>query len=549
MKLIFTVILGFITYLGNSQSIEQGKKELYYDRLASAKQTFQQVIQQYPENGEAWFNLAKLYVMLDQLQQASDTLQAAPEAARKDPFFKVAEGISFVQKNSKDQAAVYFDDIMSMMKKRNENLAAAIAWVQINMPGGNPEYAINILNKAIKKSKHNPELYVLLGDAWRKRTDGTEAFKAYQNAINKDKNYAVAYYRIGQIFLSQKNKEVYSDYFRKAVTADPEYSPAWYKLYVYEFSRNPAKSLEYYTKYTQNADQTIQMEYDIIDLYYLNQEYNKAIDKANALISAEQKNTKPRIYKLIAYSYAGKNDTSAALTAMKQYFANEQDSNIIAKDYEAMSAYYLSLPDQDSLAADYLAKAAALEQDSAARFDDYKKLADMAKAKKDYEAQAKWLEKFCEGNPAASNLDLFYWGIANYRIENYLKADTVFGIYSEKYPDQSFGYYWQAKSKALQDTNMSAGLAVPVYEKLIEVLDKNPDDENYKKWISEAYSYLAAYAANTQKDYVQAISYFEKVLTIDPENAMAKKYIDILDRQVKKASNTDNSSIQETNSE
>lgn len=549
MKLIFTIILGSIIYIGNCQSIEQGKKQVYYDRLVSAKQTFQQVIQQYPENGEAWFNLAKVYIMLDEPQQANDTLLTAPEAVKKDPFFKIAEGINFIQKNSADKTAAYFDDIMSMMKKKNENLAAAIAWVQINVPGGNPEYAIKILTKAIKKNKHNPELYILLGDAWRKRINGTEAFKAYQNAINKDKNHAAAYYRIGQIFLSQKNKEVYSDYFRKAVAADPEYSPAWYKLYVYEFSRNPAKSLEYYTKYTQNADQAIQMEYDIIDLYYLNQEYNKAIDKANALINSQQKNTKPRIYKLIAYSYAGKNDTSAALAAMKQYFANEQDSNIIAKDYEAMSTYYLSLPEQDSLAADYLAKAAAVEKDSVARFDDYKKLADMAKARKDYEAQATWLEKFCEGNPAATNLDLFYWGIANYRIENYTKADTVFGIYSEKYPDQSFGYYWQAKSKALQDTSMSAGLAVPVYEKLIEVLDKNTSDENYKKWITEAYSYLAAYAANSQKDYIQAISYFEKVLTIDPENEMAKKYIDILDKQVKRAAGTDNSSIQDTNSE
>ena len=46
----------------------------------------------------------------------------------------------------------------------------------------------------------------------------------------------------------------------------------------------------------------------------------------------------------------------------------------------------------------------------------------------------------------------------------------------------------------------------------------------------EAYAYLAAYEANTEKDYAQAVDYFEKVLEVDPENESARKYIAILEK-------------------
>ncbi|MGZ3881983.1 MAG: hypothetical protein ACXVBF_11620, partial [Flavisolibacter sp.] len=83
-----------------------------------------------------------------------------------------------------------------------------------------------------------------------------------------------------------------------------------------------------------------------------------------------------------------------------------------------------------------------------------------------------------------------------------------------------------------EDKDMSKGLAVPAYQKLIEVLEKNPNDANYKKWIVEAYAYLAAYETNTQKNYAEAVNYFEKVLQVDPGNTDAKKYIDILEKNL-----------------
>ena len=42
-----------------------------------------------------------------------------------------------------------------------------------------------------------------------------------------------------------------------------------------------------------------------------------------------------------------------------------------------------------------------------------------------------------------NNVDIFSWGVADYNAQNYVKADSIFGLYAAKYPDQTFGYYWR----------------------------------------------------------------------------------------------------------
>ncbi|MES1224739.1 MAG: tetratricopeptide repeat protein [Bacteroidota bacterium] len=532
-KIILLVFVPTFSYFLNAQTLEDAKKQFYYEKFESSLQTFQQLIKQNPDNGEAWFGLMKSYFALKKPEKITDTVKYAPPSVMNDPYFKIVLGANQLQQNRKEEANAIFNNVLEETKKKNAGIVSAIAWTQLNVPNGDPHILLPQLNEAIKKNKHNPELYVLLGDAYRKLRDGTEAFKAYQKAVDEDGKYALAYYRMGQIFLTQKNKDVYTDYFQKSIAADPDFAPAYYRLYLYEFNRDPAKAMSWYQKYAALSDISIQNDYDLADLFYLNKQYDSAIVKANEIITSGDISAKPRIYKLMGYSYAGKKDTSKAIDEMKKYFEKEADSNIIAMDYLSMGQFYLSHVGSDSLAGIYLAKATTVERDSTKLFDYYKMLADLAKTKKDYESQAKWLGKFYSGNSKASNLDLFYWGVANYRIEDYPKADSIFGIYIDKYPDQSFGYYWQAKSKALQDKEMDLGLAIPSYQKLVEVLQKDTTDANYKKWMVEAYGYLAAYEVNSRKDYTAAITYFEKTLNVDPENESARKYIDMLEKKIK----------------
>lgn len=530
-KIIISIHLMVATFGLCAQSAEEGFNQLYYERYQSAEKTFHKVLAQDPGHAKAWYGLTRTYLLEDKASKALDSIRLAPAQLFGDPYLQVSIGSVLLSSDKKDSAALYFNKALDQTREKNSGILAAIAQAHTDAKNGDALYAVDLLNKAIKREKHNPAFYVALGDAYLKANNGTEAYKAYEKAIEENSKYAAAYHKLGTIFLSQKNSELFLQNFNKAIAADSGYAPALYKLYIHYFYQDPAKALQYYKDYASKSDHSIQNEYELADLLYVNKNYNEAIQKAKNILASEGNQAKPRLYKLVAYSYADLKDSSQAMSYMQQYLSLEKDSNFIAKDFETMAGLFTYSGNADS-STTYYQKAVEREKDPAALYRYYKKLADLAKGKKDYAAQAGWLSKYYAGNSEANNVDLFNWAIAHYLSQDYPKADSVFGMYTQKYPGQAFGYYWRARSNVAMDTAMTAGLAVPYYQKLVEVLEKDSGNSNYKKWMSEAFGYLAAYEANTQKDYAEAIDYFEKVLTVDPENENAKKYIAVLEKNL-----------------
>jgi tetratricopeptide (TPR) repeat protein len=516
----------------HAQTLEEGKKQLFHERYESAEHSFHTVIRNQPDQAEAWFGLARSYVMQEQAQKGLDSLKLAPAQVQDEPIYLAGMGSLLLSDNKADAAAPLFARAIDKTKGKNAAILSAVAQAHLDAKNGNMDEVVSLVNRALKRDKNNSALYVQLGDAYLRMNNGSDAYSAYKSALEKNDKDAAAYYRLGKIFHSQKNAEFYLDYFTKAIAADASYAPALYQLYVHYFYTDPAQALAQYQNYMKYADPSLDQEYDLTDLLYLNKQYEQAIAKANGIIKVEGSLTKPRLYKLAGYSHAGMKDTANALQWMKQYFRLEADSNIMAKDYKNMALFLQSLPGQEDSVIVYFEKAAGLEKDPSQQYGYYKSLAELYKGKKDYGQQAAWLGKYYAGNAKATNVDLFNWGLAHFLGEEYKMADSVFGMYVSKYPEQSFGYYWQAKSNAALDSSMKDGLAIAPYQKLISILEKDTANPNYKKWMVEAYAYLAAFEVNNQKDYAEAVDLFEKVLEVDPENESAKKYIGILEKNL-----------------
>ena len=296
--------------------------------------------------------------------------------------------------------------------------------------------------------------------------------------------------------------------------------------------------MDYYKQYLQHTDKNLQTEYAYTDLLYLNKQYNEAIKNANTLLNKAGNEAEPRLYKLIAYSYRDQQDSAKAFDYMSTYFAKAPDSAHVVKDYETMAELYLSQGGSQDSAARYFEKALALVTDSTAKYDYYKKLAKMYGGMQNNAAEADWLGLYYTGNEDATNVDLFNWALAHYKAGEFEAADSVFGLYTEKYPDQTFGYYWRARSNMARENAMEEGYAIPHYQKLIEMAEGDLTNETNKKWLIEAYGYLAAYQTNTHKNYAEAITLFEKLLTLDPQNEDAQKYISILKKNLSDTSTT-----------
>ncbi|MEP6747015.1 MAG: tetratricopeptide repeat protein [Bacteroidota bacterium] len=543
MKFFFgTFILVLISFAMNAQSVADAKQLIYHGRYKSAETMLHEILQVQADNAEAWYMLGQAYLAQDKTRALKDTLVKAPGTVSSQRLIKSLYGHVLLKENNAAEAASYFDMVLKDSKMKDAAVLAEIASAQIDSKPGNANYAIELLQNAVKRDKKNPSLYVLMGDAYRKLIDGGNAFKSYQQALTINPLYAAADYKIGKIYTSQNNAESYLEYFNKAVAADTQYAPALYELYYHYYFRDIKLSEDYLNKYIAASDNDIKNDYLETDMLYATKNYDQAIQNAENLIKMEGDNVQPRIYKLAAYSFQEKGNTDKAGDYMRTYFKVQQDTGLIAKDFEAMGDMYNETAGKADSAVYYYSRGARLEKDTSAKIVYYKKIADLYKKIKDYNNEALWLGKYYNGKSSATNVDLFNWGLANYLGKNYPAADTVFGLYEQKFPTEEFGFYWSARVNAAIDTSMENGLAVPHYLKLVELLEKDTTGKaTVKKHLIESYGYLAAYKANTEKDFAGALSYFEKLLSIDPNNADAARYTTILKKNMAKSTSNETS--------
>ncbi len=508
------------------QSIEEAKQHIYHDRLQSAEQVLQKVL---PQEKEAYYWLTEVYLEDNKLDKAKSLLNSNTDILGAHPLNKVAYGSLLLAENKPAEAKQQFDAALKEAKRKTENdVIKAIAHAHVEYKAGDANTAINLISQ-IKEKELDAEAITLRGDAYRKLNQGSQAAKAYMEALIKDEKYAQAAYNLGKIYMTQQNTEQFVKYFNQAIEADPKFAAAYYELYYHNYFRDVNKAKEYLDLYIANTDPSIEHQYMKTDLMYASSRYDEAIADANAILEKEGENTKPRLYKLLAYSYDAKGDSTKAFELLNTYFARETDSNIVAKDFDLQAKLYKKM-DQDSLAAISWTKAVAIDTVENYKVEYMQQLAQLYKENNNRSQEAEWLGKIFETKKDPNNLDLYNWGLAHYAASEFSKADEVFGKYTDKYPDQVYGFYWRAKSRAQIDSTMEQGLAVPDYKKVAEIAETDKDKN--KSLLIQAYGYLGAYEANITKDYTAALAWFEKVLEVQPENNDAQKFADILKKWI-----------------
>jgi tetratricopeptide (TPR) repeat protein len=530
-RILFTLLtLGFAFYL-HAQTVSEAKQFLQHDRYKSAEEVLTKLLSKDSLNPTAWDLLAEIYAFKKD-SVIKDLLCRIPINAKSLPMIDCALGTKYLVENKKDSANIYFNQAISKTRGKDPVILRAIATANVEADQGDPHYAIDLLHKAIQKEKNNGELYLELGNACNRLHDGSGAFKAYRTATELESNNAKAFYKLGEIFKTQNNPDQYLIYFKKATMVDSTYAPAWYALYYYYYFRDIPRAMTCFQHYVAHSDADDGNNYLYTDLLYLDKKYDLAIKTANQLLKDVSGEKDSRLYKLIAYSYYALKDSAQAMKYFHDYFQYHADSTVSAKDLETMGTLYSLYRINYDSATGYFIQAANLEKDTTEKNNLYKKIAGLYHKSKDYKDETYWIGRYCRNSPQATNLDIFNWGLAEYLSQNYLSADSVFALYTAEHPEQTFGYYWRARSNSALDSNMEKGLAIPYYDSLIEIASKDSTNATNRKWVFEAYGYIGAYKANTLKDYDGAIVYFEKLLALDPENAQVKKYITILNKNI-----------------
>ncbi len=525
-----------------AQSIDEGKKFLNYERYTSAKDIFSKLLTADPNNVEAAYWLGQTYL---QNQDDPDslaakalyqkTLQANPNA----PLMLVGMGEIDLMEGRKDEARNKFETAISLTKKRNrEDILLPIGRANIDARNGDIHYAIDKLNEAADMDKKNADIQIALGDAYRKLIDGANATTAYQNALNLDPKNARADFMIGRIFETQGygQEAIYMKNYTDAIAADPSFAPVYYWLYNYYYKRDVNKSKEYLTKYIAVSDKDSKNCYFEASLEYVSQRYQQAINKSDQCITAAGDKAFPNLYGLKAYSYDKLGDSLNAKKYFEEFFTKVNPDKIGPNDYATYGRVLLKLGGSDSLetvkndslASVYIDKAVALDTVPDNKLDYVKSTASSLYSAKSYKQAGNYYTKILTLKPDYGKVDLYWAGYSDYLAGDYQRADSVFGLYMTKYPEDAFGAYMRARSSEGIDTTNEQGLARPYYQKVIDIYDTATDKSTSKDYIIPAYRYMLAYSYNIQKDKETAIKYNNKILEIDPNDETAKKTADTL---------------------
>ncbi|MEP6701142.1 MAG: tetratricopeptide repeat protein [Bacteroidota bacterium] len=531
-----------------AQTIQEGKNHLYADRFKSATGVFEKLLATNPNNIEATYWLGQTYLEMDEIAgarvaTARQLYEKALLSSANAPLLLVGMGHVELRENKTSEAKQRFETALTMTRTKkgdDQTILTAIGRANAEAKVGDYNYAIEKLMAAADKGEKNPDVFLQLGNAYRKARPGEgggDAYKSYKKALDMDPTFAVADLRLAKLFESQKNWELFLEYLNDATKRDPQFSPAYYELFYYYFFRAKfPEAEEQLKKYiTSKAPETdIQDEYLYAQLCWARKDFPCAITKAEAVVSAMKDLTKPKVYRLLTDAYYQNNDFPSAKKYSDLFFAKKNPEDIILPDYENRALILSKLGSPVETVYNAYIDGVSVDTTLDAKLDFLKKGAAFFKDQKNREYEAKILEKVIAMKPTPSINDLFDLTIAYYFIPDYDKARNESNFIIQKFPDEIYGYEWAYNSavaialdttrKISQDT-----MGFPASYKLYEFTAK--DTAKYKKQYINAVRFLSAYYINEAKDKDKSLEFFRKWLVVDPANAVTiQNYIDQIEK-------------------
>lgn len=515
----------FLSNIMKGQTIEEGKKFMYYERFKSAKSVFEKLLAANPNNTDAAYWLGQALIGLEDVPAAKDIYQKTLMANSNSPLLLAGIGnVELIEGKAQD-ARNHFETALSLNQNKNYQVLNAVGYANSNpdSKNGDGQYAIDKLKLATgMKGMKDPDVFVNLGDAYKKILDGGKAQISYEDGLRLMPNYARASYRIGKIYQTQGQgqEEIYMRYFNEAIAKDPAYAPVYKNLSDLYYNTNVTKAADYLQKYLANADDDPKNCYYTASMKYAQGIFAEAITKAEDCIkTAGSTKPYPKLYGIEGYAYNRMGDSVKAKEAFEKYFANAGDGQIGTGDYSSYAVILLKFPGNDSIAGTYVDKAVALDTLEANKITYIKSIASYYEGQKKYKKAGDWYSKILTVKKAVTKTDLYNAGYNYFRSGNYQPAIQVFNMYGQKFPEDAFSYYMIGKANWAVDSTMEQGLANPSFQKTLDV--GMADKVKYKNQLIGSYKYFVAYYANIKKDKEKAVAYCDSVLVIDPADAEA----------------------------
>lgn len=534
---IVLLFSAFLSIAALAQNVQEGVNHFYAERYQSAKSLFEKLVSSNPKNAEAVYWLGQTLIATDDLAGARSVYENGLAANANAPLVQVGMGHVELMEGKANEARQRFETAISTSKGRkgeDPNILNAVGRANVDAYTeknklGDLDYAIAKLNAAAQLAPTNAEILLNLGLAYRKKHQGGQAITNYIKANQVNPNFAVPAYRTAMLYKTQQNWDIVIENLNKAIAADPKFAPAYLELYYYYllYPKDFSKAEEYAKQYIANSDPSVENDYLEAQTKYVQKQYDQAINIGQNIITKAGEKVNPRVFRMMAYAHVEKGDTAGAKQYVDQFFAKAKEDDVIGADYLLHADVYAK--NNPAVVKESYYKAAKMDSVLTNQVKILNEGIERFRksGQKSFEADLRLLS-YQLRSPNVNPAELFQIGLPYYQGGAYERADSVFGAYATAMPDSIYGHYWRALSLSQIDTTMEQGLAVPAFEKSLQIAET--DKVRFKSQGLQATTYLAGYANNVKKDKETAIMYLKKALEFDPANSAVQHSLDILSK-------------------
>ncbi len=537
-----------------AQSLTDARKAIDAEQYQKGKAILNSLTSAQPTNAENFFYLGNLYLTTSPIYIRPDYIDSAKTAFSKgiaadDEYALNYVGLGAVDLARKASPKANFDKALSLTKKKDHLTDLYIGRAYVNAPTPMVNEGLVHLEKAKSLNDKDAQLYLVLGDAYRSLQKNGEAFSAYRSAFDLDKTFLRSKVELGKINKMSKAFPEANEEFNSVIALDANYAPAYrelaetYYLWAWdskkEYADRMQKALQFYEKYMDLTDRSLDSRLRHADFLFLAKDFKSLEREANEMAKLDKVN--PRVLRYLAYSAFENGNFASTAQALKEFISKVEPTRIISQDYLYLGRAQMKDTTMLEEGMVNIAKAVELDSTNAAVMSEigqslYKarKYIDAAKA---YEIAIK--------NPERSLLDYYYLGMSYYftygdqKAANLnppkdllVKADTAFSYLVQRSPTTQAGWQYRGRiNRLLDDENDSQGLAVPFYQRYVELVTVEKPELAAKSSVGliEAYNYLGSVAARKDGDNVKAKEYFDKVLALDPANVTATQAVKAID--------------------
>ena len=418
-------------------------------------------------------------------------------------------------------------------KKNAENLVAfGREFLAVKDTANAKTYA----NYALQASKNkSAAAFILLGDIEAIADNGGGAAAQYEQAIYVDPKNPDAYYKYANVYrkISPSGAVAKLNELRQQ---RPDVAVDALAGRIYYMSNEFDKALAAYDK----ADKNQMEERDLSDYAmsaFFKQKYDKALEVAKFGLS---KNPRHAAFNRLAFFNSTELKKFDDALAYADALFNKSDSAKFSYyDYtyygnaligakqpqKAIEMYEKALQQEDM---DNKAKRAGVVKQLS---DAYRDMEDFPNAIKHYKDYLASMEKPTANDIAAlAGLHMQHGATltADKQAEAFKMADETYADLAAKYENAvEYATFMRARVNGQLDPDQSKGLAKPYYEKLVELIGPKTELDNTEKArLKESYHYLISYYFIQKEDKATAKDYAAKMLTIDPENQIAKQVME-----------------------